>query len=548
MAQPNFDYEGALNAGYSQDEIKEFIQKSKSATRSPEENLIANNQSIKSPSTKEVGESFKKIANFDYEGALASGYNKDEINQFLESQKPKRSALEQAGKIAGQLGMGAVESALLPYEIAVAPLSIPGGQEALGDLFTREILSEVYPTEEEGKFVGQRELKEPIDLGVRSLTEKATGLDLKPEGVLEKAANWMGFIKNPKNWTNLAKSGITPKNLAKAIAPTGTEAMRGVGAGVALEMAEDGQYGPIGTMGAAIVGDMAGGGIGAIFKAGKRILTNPKESLAKFAAKMTKPEVKAGEILSKPEKLQLQKDVIKDFRDAGIQADLGTITNNNFIKMTQARLSQSGLSGNALREFKDTITKDIKQEYKALADSLGEARVISNHEAGLIAKEGMKSIREADLAATRQLYENANKSLRENSFVESKKLAESIAKLEKELKPGSIKSAEQSAVLNTLDKVKKDLYTPQGKLKLANVKDLMNNKIALNDIINYEVQGGAKQLLKGIVGELDRAIISHGKENIPFVRNYITANKRFAQHAKMFRSKNAKNIINAEDP
>ena len=525
MVQPNFDYEGALNAGYSEDEIKQFLSQS---PPNPKEKV---------PSQQDVGNMFEKIKNFDYQGAIDSGYSPDEINEFLQAQKPERSTLEQVGRIGGQFALGAAESALLPYELAVAPLALPGGQEALGDLFTREILNDVYPTEEEGKFVGQRELKEPIDIGVRGLAEKATGLDLKPEGFLEKAANWMGFLKSFKFPAVNHGAGVTAKEIAKAIAPTGSEVLRGVGAGAALELAEDNEFGPIGTIAAAIVGDVAGGGVSAVAKGAKNLVTNPKKKLAELTAAFTPKD-----------KLNLQKDIIKEFREAGLQADLGTITDSNLVKMTQARLSQSGLTGKALQEFREGLTNQIKEEYKVLADALGEAKHASTHEAGMIAKEGMKSIREADLEATRKLYQNANNALKESSYVESKKLSESIAKLEKELKPGSIKSVEQNAVLNALEKIKKDIHTPSGKLKLSSVKDLMNNKIALNDIINYEVQGGAKQLLKGIVGELDRAIISHGKENIPFVRNYVNANKRFSQHAKTFRNKTAKQLMNAEDP
>lgn len=114
-------------------------------------------------------------------------------NKKKSEKKPERSLLEKGGRLAGQFALGAAESAALPYEIGVMPLSIPGGQETLGDLFTREILSETYPTEEEGKQIGPRELKEPLHLGIRSLAEKATGLDLHPEGILEKSAEWQDF-------------------------------------------------------------------------------------------------------------------------------------------------------------------------------------------------------------------------------------------------------------------------------------------------------------------------------------------------------------------
>lgn len=474
---------------------------------------------------------------FDYEGAKNAGYSDEEINSFIKENKPKKSFMERLARGATQFALGTAESAALPYEIAVAPLAIPGGQEAAGELFTSELLNEVYPERAKNLFTEKKELKEPLNLGVRALAEKATGADLHPEGMLEKAASWAGFLKNPSKLFNLAKSGTTAKDIAKAIAPTGTEVLRGVGAGAALQNAEEGNYGPIGTMASAVVGDVMGAGVAGVVKGAKRLITEPKQVLAEVSAKFTPKE-----------KIDLQKEVIKDFRNAGIQADLGTVTDSNLVKWTQSRLAQSGLTGKALDDLKQSLTTQIKEEYKALADSLGEARMSSMHEAGEIAREGMKSIREADLAATRELYANANKALKEGAFVDSRKLANAIQHLEQELKPGSIKSAEQQAVLNTLDKVKKDLYTPEGNLKLANVKELMNNKIALNDIINYEVQGGAKQLLKGVVAELDRAIISHGKENIPFVRNYVNANKKFSKHAKTFRNKMASQMLNAEDP
>ena len=279
MAQPNFDYEGALNSGYSEDEIRKFLGQNQSNPRE------------KKPSTQDVGNMFEKIKNFDYQGAIDSGYSPDEINEFLKEQKPERSTLEQVGRIGGQFAMGAAENAALSYEIPLAISNLSGVQSKGAQVArTRDMIADDvenmlmkkatgdWTREEEEELKDLRELwknpekieqeitHEPMDLSVRGMTEKATGLDLKPEGFLEKAANWMGFVKNFKFPTISYGAKIGVKDVAKAIAPTGTDVLRGVGAGAALELAEDNEFGPIGTMGAAIVGDLAGMGIGKTVK------------------------------------------------------------------------------------------------------------------------------------------------------------------------------------------------------------------------------------------------------------------------------------------
>src|SRR6188768_1349226 len=92
-----FDYEGALNAGYSDDEI--------------------------------MGHLAESNPKFDIQGAREAGYSPQEINQHLStSSKPKRGALEKGARIAGQFALGAAENAMLPYELAVAPL---GGKQGM---------------------------------------------------------------------------------------------------------------------------------------------------------------------------------------------------------------------------------------------------------------------------------------------------------------------------------------------------------------------------------------------------------------------------------
>jgi hypothetical protein len=511
----NFDYQGAKNEGYSDEEILSHLSKSRS--------------------------------DFDVNGAIKEGYSPEEISQYLTSEKKQeqsqkqpeeKSLLEKGGRLLGQFGMGALEAAALPYDIAVAPLSIPGGQETLGKLFTSEVLSDVYPQEAgESLAKDQGELAEPIKISSRDLIEKATGLDLKPEGILENIAHWTGFIKDPKKLYELGKTGLSSKEVIKAIAPTGKEALRGAGAGTALEIAKRGDFGPIGTLASLVIGDMTGGAVSSGISAVKKVITNPKESLAQLA-----------KIFTNKDKLALQKDIIKDFRDSGIQADIGTLTDSDLVKWVQSRLAQSGLTGKALDDLKMTQTDQIKNQYKQIAESLGEAKYATSHEAGEVLKESVTKIRDQELSEARELYKQARNEIGESAHVNPERIAEKIKSIEKNLKPGNVKSAEQSSVLDILEKVKRDLYDSEGNLIYASVKDLINDKIALNEMINYEIQGGSKQLLKDVVAELDRTIISHGKENPAFARKYIQANKTFSEHAKTFRNKNVSNLLKTHDP
>lgn len=520
----NFDYQGAISEGYTDEEISNVLQ--------------------------------QKYPKFKYKEAVESGYSPSEVNEFLSSYKEPKTLLQQVGRTAGQFALGTAEAAAIPYELAAAPLASKEAQQVEFRANLGSDLERLLEQKQTGVFDEADEallnsiieqIKDPrkseefiqtADLSLQGLTEKATGVDLTPEGALEKGSRWIGWIKDPKNLTTLAKDGISPKEIAKAVMPSKTEAFKGLAAGTALEIAEDGGVGPIGQIAAGIVADaIAGKGADLLKKGTKLLTTQPKKLAAEVAASFTKNDKK-----------QLQQSIINDFRQSGIQADLGTITDNNIIKWTQARLSQSGLTGEALDNMKTNLTNQIKSEYKSIAKELGDYKFTNTFEAGEAAKDMISRVRERDLNEVRGIYSAADNALTKDSKVFTDKLSKSVNSLEKKLKPGAIKSAEQKAVLDSVKKLKSDLLKTHPKGKTALVKDLINNKVALNDIINYEVQGGAKQLLKGLVADLDRAIISHGVENSKFARKYVDANKRFSQHAKTFRNKNISQILRLQDP
>lgn len=520
MAKRRFDYQGAIDEGYSDEEITPFL--------------------------------LEQHPQFDYQSAQQEGYSPQEINEFLSTYKPEKSTLEKAGRTAAQYGLGLAENALLPYELGVAPLASKEAQMVP----YRENLFEDIERLQEQKQMGQwdeqdqalydnllQQAKDPskseqfiqtADLGIRGLAEQATGLELQPQGVLEHAANWTGFIKNPKK---LAQMGMTVPNVIKSIVPSGSEVFRGLGAGIALEMAEEGDFGPWGRIAATLVGDLGASSIAGAAKKAKDFVKNPKQSLANLAAMFTPKQDK-----------ELQKQIIQEFRDAGLTADIGTITNSNSLKGLQAKLAQSSLTGKALDDLRQTMTNEIKEEYKVLADGLGEAKYSTLHEASEEGKTYLTNIRNEEKTRISDMYNRARERLNESSTVRPLKLSEAVNKYERDLLPGGVKSSEQKAVLEVLEKLKADIESPTGKVKETKIQDLMNNKIALNDIINFEVQGGQKQLLKQIVHEIDEAIISYGKKDLNFLKDYSRANKQFAEHAKTFRNDNINRILTSQDP
>ena len=577
-----FNYEKAKSMGYSDDEINSFLEKQPQAPKydnaKPEDSFLTKitknasnfynnffNPAGKPGVQEEEQENkssidqklLKKNPNFNVNKAYEMGYDDNEINDFLKENLPKRTKVEKGARIAAQYGLGAIEGSPvgMAWDIAAAPLAskeaqqVPYRQNVMEDIerLQEQKQAGVWDEQDQQLYdnlveqVKDTSKSEPYiqtaDLSIRGLAEKATGVDLAPEGVLEKSAQWAGFLKDPKKMGQIIKNGAKPKEILKAIFPSGTEITRGLGAGTALQMAEEGDFGPIGTMASMVLGDAIGGGVSGVTKGVKNLITKPKETLAKAASKFTSKE-----------KLDLQKDIIKDFRDSGIQADLGTITDNNAIKWAQTRISQSGLTGKDMDAFKKELTGQIKREYEGLAKSLGDAKFATTHEAGTYAKEAMKVIRDEDSQIYRDLYKNADKSLKDVSHVDSKKINNIVKTLEEKLSPGQVKSKEQQAVLDILEKLKRDISDSNGNPIYASVKDLMNNKHGIQDVINYEVQGGSKQLLKEVVAELDRAIISHGKDNPKFAKQYVEANKKFSEHAKTFRNREMQNLLKDGDP
>lgn len=518
-----FDYKAALENGYSEEEVLDFLK--------------------------------SKNPKFETDKALQAGYSPQEVISFLsetgnqKEEQKDRSLGEQALGIGSQYALGAAESALLPYEIAVAPLA---QEDAQNQMLRQELYDDierlafqkatgVWDEQDQKRFEHLQELvKDPkktapfvqtADISTQGLLEKATGADLNPKNFAEKTARITGFIKNPEKLGETFAKGLDAKQIVKSVLPLPNEVLRGVGIEGGLAIAEDGNFGPVGKFAAMVIGDIVGQKVAKAGTAFKEFAKNPKQVLAEAAASF-----------SSSEKQAIQKDIIESFRKDGIQADIGTITDNNLIKMVQARLAQSGLVGQDLEKYKHSLFSDIRKAYQEVADSISKMKFGSEYEAGRVGKDMLENLRAKDLDFSRKMYSYSESLLPEGATLNSKNLSASVKDVIQKLSPGSIKSEGQKKTLTLLTDLQKDLG------KNTNVQDLINNKIALNDIINYETQGGAQQLLKKIVSDIDKEIVSYGKKNPAFAQAYKAADKQFAKHAKVFRNKDIARLLREEDP
>ena len=420
----NFDYEGAKAAGYSDQEIKDYLGSQPKTNKPNYEKLesekkgfgwfgdvvgknfknFTNNfwnpvETQEEPSHigQEINQKLlKKVPDFDVQGALEAGYEPTEINDYLEENQPKRSKLEKGARIGTQYGLGLLEGspAGMAYDIATSPL---GSEAAAGQAYRETVLDDLERLREQKEMgiwddqdqqlydhltdqienpENAQQYVQTADIGIRSLAEKATGLDLHPEGFLEKAAQWKGFIQNKGNLRDIAKIGLKPKELAKALFPNLGETTRAVTTGAALELAEQNQLGPIGTLAAAIVGDVGGMGIGALGK----IITRPRESVAKLINLKTKSH----------RKKEMIQGLVNDFDKAGMQIDAGTLTQSPLIRMMQARLSQSGLSGAALENAGKELSQQVVREYENLMSNLGEISFENGYQASEAIKDALR--------------------------------------------------------------------------------------------------------------------------------------------------------------
>jgi len=571
----DFDYKGALKEGYTNEEIETYLS--------------------------------EQHPDFDIKAAKEEGYSAKEINKYLSTYKPEKSKLEKVARVGGQVALGAAEMAAWPYEVAAATVASKPAQTLLYRQQVMEDIERIQENKEKGiasdwelellpdlieqikDYSKSEQYSAAPDVSIRSLAEKITGADLHPEGLLEKAANWIGMIKSPAKAKDLANVGLNPKKLLQAIGITGTDVIRGASAGTALQMAEEGNFGPIGTLGVAVAADLLGHAPKMLLEKAKK----PKETIAQVANLLT----------GRNGKKEWIKQIISDANEAGIQLDAGTLTDNDFIRMMQARASQSALSGEALTNFQKDLSQKFIGAYEKVLGDLGEIKFDNNYQAaeaikgflkneentlfkqhgpregpqsrslqGRVTQEAEPAIEQEflnriapeevhstyqggenlktaaeDIRAPikeefNQRWENLNRNIEMIPVEPQAQLADAMDVFARENR-GSLLLGESSAearVLMAAEELRNSLRTAEGDLVGVNLRDLMKTKRTLGDVANWEFGGSNfESQYKHLVREIDVAIERTLQRVNPELRaTYEGLNAEYSAYKDIFENKN----------
>lgn len=552
----------------------------------------------------------------------------DFVEDDFAEDKPERTPLEKTGRLLAQYGLGRLEGTApgMVYDLAVAPLSNKDAQKVQYKQTLFDNIEALQQAKELGGFPGRKEpwnkedentLKDmesqakdiskseenvitSPDLSIRGLASMATGVDLHPEGVAEKIASWTGFVNDPKKVAKLVESGVKPKELFKALVPYPNEVFRGIGAGTALQMAEDGKFGPIGTLGAAIVGDIVGHGPKAIWKA----VTNPRQTAARVINAVT---------MNNSRKIAASQ-LAEDFAKSGIQIDAGTLTGSPLVQMMQAKLTQSGLTGTALDNFRKELSGNIIKEYENILGDLGEITFENEFQASEAIKRALK-VNEVNLNAvpkeslnkqgegsapltgrvaaqepqnyqqtllnrispqeTTNSYqggqdlktaaEDIRTPVKEQFNERWTELNERIAQLEAnpqaqlatELErfvnehQGSLllgESTPEARVLQSATRLLNRLRTADGALIGVTVEDLIKTKRTLGDVANWEMAGSDfESAYKKIVGDINAAIDRELASNPELRNEFLHLNADYEAYKGVFENKNVQKLFEPQN-
>lgn len=366
-----------------------------------------------------------------------------------------------------------------------------------------------------------------------------TGGLTAPQTAVERGARTAGQF--------VGAGAISPAGLR---VPGARELSGLLGAGIGTSIAEENDAGILGSILGGTLGFAAGRGAAGI------------GSLAKTAATKGSKGVAARLLGGK-----LDKEFVRQAKQLGIEITPGSALESRAAEFIESKLAQSGLTGEALQARRKEIGESLARAFKQDAEQLSTQSFENTREGLVSLSEGVKESKNLAMQPIEQMYEAARFAVPESETIAPQKLAKKLQDLKKELGETLLKGEATDAnkvrkVISNLenqvigegfsgllDAQGNPIQGTSGRVQNVRVRDLVGTVRELNDIINYEVQGGTKQLLKGVNAEIRKELEAYGKRNPGFLKNYKEAQKSFGELAETFRkSKDINRLILSDAP
>lgn len=501
-----FDYKAAQSAGYSPAEITAFLQ--------------------------------QQHPSFDAKAAQDAGYSPEEISTFLSNAPRKQEGLR--GELERKVAAPVAELGLR------AATSIPNAVQGLGSLVNRGLNAVVKgfggkgltdeQIEKSGKLAKSltpfANFSEKSDLG--RILKSATGGRLEPttptERVLKGGAGIVGDIVGFPGGVSAAVG--TPARAA------GTAALAGTTAGL-----EEAGANPWIALTGGIISDLATrGAIGGTKRAIAGLSGGvPKAAgnLAGHAAKLTPSQIKS-EVIGAGDRLGISQGEIP------INAQI----TSPMINGIETKLRESSLAGRHFEKQLGNVEKKTRTAFEDIANNISKRQGLLP---GAVADEAisqLKNIEEHATSTYNSLYSQAESALPKTAAIEQgmgKVILNTVDDLVTKLGRGAGTPA-KDALRSRLGRLATDWKQrfPNGEI---GVRDLIELKKDLNQIIKYEVKGGVDKMLNPLNNITRNAIQRYGKTNQPFSFRFNEAERHFADSAKRFRKNDAvSSLLSTQNP
>lgn len=444
-------------------------------------------------------------------------------NKWAQYEEPSNEQPDEYSSVpyAGPIARGALSGFL----------GTPGNLMKIGKDATNYVMDSLFGTtpekQEKRKKFESEVYNLPTTQDIESFIDSLTQGGAKPKSTGERyagrTAEFIGGAATPLG--PLSKTGITG---VKTLVPSAREAGASIGGGLASQTAEEMDLSPGIQLVSTILGSLAGG-------KGAGFVKNPAKELAntKFIAPKSSPQIK---------------EVIKAADELGISLPYSSITESSSQKLAEKMLRMNPFSKESYKEMFSKANSKYVENYTKVLDRLSTKTFADKLEAGTIAQESLKESQTVHA----KMYKDAYKEL--DWFASrSKKIfhrpglqkisKELIDKLDKSIIPSVEESSTKAAFMKARENLER--FKSEGGISLEN---LLATERSLNDIINYETQGGSQQLLKALKVKLTESLDSYAKSDRIFGDLWHNAKGRFGDHANMYRNDLINGMLFSQKP